>query len=649
MRYREDEKLLKDYATSGDVFETLVQLGSNVKQLRSTRSCAEFLIELKEIDSQCISDPNISILYLLHRNLQSLSSRVIKSTHIDSTYRTKLQERIQDQIRNITASVHTAARASLRALSVKRSDEASSEPQGSENEWASAINNGLKVYEIEPTLPDVLNIFEIFVEPLQSRFKYHFDSNRPTNRLDKPEWPLQHVAALLEQNHDFVLATFQQPLNEFASQKGLYAPHEFIRALLPMVRESMIRSTFAVVDDSSLLGHILDEIKRFDDTLRSEHSFRNRDLSRWPGLAGDVLTSQVFTSWLAFNDTFVKSRYHSIIAEEDAFEIKESVDPSSCDIAPNPSSLKIIDLFEASTKRSVPLEGLAHHHSFISSVQIVLLDSYLEKIRASTDAFDNLVNGFSGGFPSADVMGLNGLRRLCRQISGVSNVLAKLREWADDPFYIHDGVSGENESCFNQQIADYTDLKERIRLLIDSQIERELVQDLRTYLRLQTWSSDEAPLAGIATSNTSSPQLILFYVTIKSVFQYLTTVASPVFLHRVYISVASSLDRLLWTKLLLKNKFARRGALQLKRDLYEMWATFAPFVLRPEQGMRMMCDVLQILDSALSEEGNDKYKAIAAARSDDELRRANITILSRAEVHSVLDHLLFEHGYVDDR
>ena len=36
--------------------------------------------------------------------------------------------------------------------------------------------------------PLVLLPLEVMIRPLELRFKYHFDSDRPTNRLDKVRW-----------------------------------------------------------------------------------------------------------------------------------------------------------------------------------------------------------------------------------------------------------------------------------------------------------------------------------------------------------------------------------------------------------------------------------------------------------------------------
>ncbi|KAI3477503.1 hypothetical protein L1887_60787 [Cichorium endivia] len=38
---------------------------------------------------------------------------------------------------------------------------------------------------------------QCLVEPMLLRFRYHFDGDRSTNRLDKPEWYLSHIAALI--------------------------------------------------------------------------------------------------------------------------------------------------------------------------------------------------------------------------------------------------------------------------------------------------------------------------------------------------------------------------------------------------------------------------------------------------------------------
>lgn len=612
----------------------------DIAQLRSTRLCAEALIDLKELEEQVKECSDVRTLVSCHHRLQASSDSIATQVALSVEFREKLLNKARTQLQEIVDRIEVITSTSLEDIAHHEARDTVSVAELARS-WSEVLPDCLMVYELAIQLPDVINIFRSFVEPLRSRFRYHFESQRPTNRLDKPEWPLQHIIALIEQHQGFALTVFQPALNRAMSRYTLFAPHELIRALLPLIRDNAERTAQQTMTDSVLLDHLLSEVKRFDDVLRSDFGFRLRNLSRWPGLSQELLTDEIFEKWCSYGDSFAKSRYHAIIEEESAFEIIGEVDTTSRDIAPNRSSLKLIDLFEAMTRRYAALEGLSHHQSFVDTIQIVLLDSYLEKIKSSTDAFDELANGFSGGFPSADITGLPGLKRLCRQLSGVSTVMEKIIDWADEPFYIDMNDNKPEAGCFAAQLEGYSVLKERIQVLICSHVEREFSQELRPYVRSQSWASDQIPMTGIATTNTSSPHLIQFYETVNSFFHYLSTITSAAFLHKIYVAVSRSLDRLLWTSVISKNNFSRRGALQLKRDVYQMWATFAQFVLQPEPGMRIICDVLRLLDSVPIEEDVGQMSMIENAVSQDDLRRAGIAVLSNSEVQKVLNSRLF--------
>ena len=84
-----------------------------------------------------------------------------------------------------------------------------------------------------PLLP-----FEVLVRPLALRFRYHFEGDRPTNRIDKPEWFLAHLTGLITTYSVFLSDIVQPILSESADPliNPRDAVSEFITALLPIVR-----------------------------------------------------------------------------------------------------------------------------------------------------------------------------------------------------------------------------------------------------------------------------------------------------------------------------------------------------------------------------------------------------------------------------
>ncbi|KAK4946854.1 hypothetical protein LTR28_007744, partial [Elasticomyces elasticus] len=89
--------------------------------------------------------------------------------------------------------------------------------------------------------PVVLLPLEALVHPLSLRFDYHFAGDRPTNRLDKPEYFLNHITDLLDTYGLFVEDSMQPELLCYFRDSELSlnpcyidAMSAFVTALLPM-------------------------------------------------------------------------------------------------------------------------------------------------------------------------------------------------------------------------------------------------------------------------------------------------------------------------------------------------------------------------------------------------------------------------------
>jgi len=156
--------------------------------------------------------------------------------------------------------------------------------------------------------PLVLLPLQVMVRPLELGFKFHFDGDKPTNRLDRPEYFLSHVTdKLLNQYTDFMADSLQPILlDQFrGSSLALNAAYidataAFITALLPMVRAKILTILPKVSPQPQLLSHLVHEVMSFDATIREDWRYDggNGD-DGWRGLAYEVLaTDNWFATWL---------------------------------------------------------------------------------------------------------------------------------------------------------------------------------------------------------------------------------------------------------------------------------------------------------------------------------------------------------------
>ena len=128
--------------------------------------------------------------------------------------------------------------------------------------------------------PPVLLPLEVMVQPLALRFRYHFYGNKPTNRLDKPEYFLSHALDLLDQ-HNIFLSDYLQPIlddriraSEVAESTYTDSISAFITALLPLLKEKCLSLLPQLVHEPQLLSHFVHELMSFDTTLRETWLYR---------------------------------------------------------------------------------------------------------------------------------------------------------------------------------------------------------------------------------------------------------------------------------------------------------------------------------------------------------------------------------------
>ena len=192
--------------------------------------------------------------------------------------------------------------------------------QGSlEKEWVEGVQKLLELQEPELHARDsqdperawgedalVLLPLEVMAKPLELRFRYHFEGDRPTNKLDKPEYFLSHIIDLLN-TYDRFFAIYLQPiLGNFAKRNrtltSIYidSTSALITALLPMLRRKVFSLLPKIANQPQLLSHFIYELMNFDVSLREEWRYDGgNSVMGWKGLTWEVLVKKEwFSKWL---------------------------------------------------------------------------------------------------------------------------------------------------------------------------------------------------------------------------------------------------------------------------------------------------------------------------------------------------------------
>lgn len=153
--------------------------------------------------------------------------------------------------------------------------------------------------------PLVLLPLEVMIKPLALRFRYHFSGDRPTNRRDKPEFFLSHLADLLNMHEPFFYDNLQPVLYKHFKGSPLAlnpaymdSTSALITALLPMLREKLRELLPQVAKDPQLLSHVIHELMSFDTSLRDTWGYDGgRGAEGWKGVTSEILQTW-FDRWL---------------------------------------------------------------------------------------------------------------------------------------------------------------------------------------------------------------------------------------------------------------------------------------------------------------------------------------------------------------
>ncbi|KAL9101668.1 MAG: hypothetical protein Q9187_009212, partial [Circinaria calcarea] len=182
-----------------------------------------------------------------------------------------------------------------------------------EHEWAEGVERLLELQEPELNARErqddrntpgvdslVLLPLEVMVKPLELRFRFHFYGDRPTNRLDKPEYFLSHAIDLLN-TYDEFFAVYLQPIlrrhfkgsNLALNPTYIDSTSAFITSLLPMLRSKIDDLLPRIFRQPQLLSHLMHELMSFDQSLKDDWGYDGGcGPDGWKGLTWEVLVKK---------------------------------------------------------------------------------------------------------------------------------------------------------------------------------------------------------------------------------------------------------------------------------------------------------------------------------------------------------------------
>jgi RAD50-interacting protein 1 len=492
--------------------------------------------------------------------------------------------------------------------------------------WAEQAGLLLELQDAESTqartrgdVPVVLLPVETMIAPLAQRFRYHFYGERPTNRLDKPEYFLSHVLDLLDRQSEFIQEELQAVLDHRTEASGTVeevypdAISAFITGLLPMAVNKCLSLLPNIVSQPQLLSHLMNELMSFDDIIRESWNYNPvpGTFSSWKGLTWVVLDQHgYFEQWLKTEKDFALARYRTIRDASDSGDIDyEGVDSNQT--KPTKGTIRVNDLLETITHRYRRLMSFSQKMKFVIGIQISIFDDYHAHLHGSLQAY--LASSHTAGrllqgqYSKHEAFDERALATLCKVYGSAEYLERKMADWSDDVFFLElweelqerasmnsgsnatigkdlridevasktsttirpgevsNSYEADSGGLFDETARAYRRLKDSAENEIGRLLDINIREAVAAYARVDSWTS----MSSATVSTDPSPSVALerlLQVTLVLI-GFLSKVFARTALRRVVRHHCNTIQREILATVVLAHDFSAAGVAQLRRDL----------------------------------------------------------------------------------
>lgn len=498
----------------------------------------------------------------------------------------------------------------------------------------------------EASEPTILLPLSVMAGPLSQRFRYHFYGDKPTNRLDKPEYFFSHVLDLVGQFSSFI-SDYLQPILDRRLQHNdqldlVYtdAISSFITSLLPMVSAKCLSVLPSLTTQPQLMSHFVHELMSFDNTLLQSWAYAPfpGPLSERKGLTWDVLTKHgYFDTWLRLEKDFALLRYNKIIDDTESRSIDyDGVEEGRT--KPTKGAIRINDLLEKITERYRMLASFSQKMKFLIDIQLAIFDkyhAYLYEHFRTYQAQSHTAGRLAAGAVSAgEALGLPGLESLVKIFGSAEYLERKMTDWSDDVFFLElweelqDRASqntGNNRSVgrglsveevaaktsssirnvdemlesdggalFDETAGAYRRLRESSEAEIVRLLQVNARNSLKAFQALGVWASLSTTVSD-PTQISPSSALDSFSQIMTPLLQFLAKASAPTSLRRVAKQLCHTIQEDIYDRLLLRNNFSAAGANQLKRDVIAICSIIDSSLRMPGESERHLIKLYEAM------------------------------------------------------
>ncbi|KAF8649759.1 hypothetical protein AX16_005526 [Volvariella volvacea WC 439] len=619
---------LSDEETQPTLLEDIETLHRNLKELESVKGYLQIIERTLRLSEAAIqqfrSSTVISVATL--QGYQSLQDFVLKVSKACSTvgdgagqqelHLVKFLQRILDKTWiNIKGVLSSALLTASEKLGWPMAVDYASAKPPDRNTFEKAFLDLLTLQSLGSKIGVTQSISEkpglyplqTLVQAVSMRFKYHFEGDRNTNRIDKPEWYFTNILNVIHEQKNFMDSIIQVFISS-TEYRAINAWREFTYLSLPLLVRKLKNTIPKILSHPSLLAHTVYQALSFDAAVIEEgfviqgtsaitDATKDSGSDTWPGISETILGHKPwFDAWVAGERKFAEDQYHEAISSTDAWSIvDDSSENQPHNLKTTNSARRLKALVEQVTDRYSPLPRLDQRIEFLTVVQLPLLDAYRGRIAASLDAFEtlssSLVRAVPGALPIALgggddttvkvdtgrlTSGVEGVQRLCKALVSAKFVSEAMGEWGEDllflelwtevnrtdlfrkkiegnalvPALTRSSETPPSDMLFDSLLAQYQQLIRRSEEIIVHQVCAELEGVIKAHLNAAMRDTDH--------EDTAVSQTLLIPVALLSThLTYLRSTLLENIVTNMYRRIASRLsDHLLQRQILYRGQFS---------------------------------------------------------------------------------------------
>lgn len=472
-------------------------------------------------------------------------------------------------------------------------------PQGEDLELLLLTCQSFRLFELITLGSDKSGskMIEMLTSSMAAQFHFHFSLDKPTNRLDKPEWALDYMMSVIEEHYDFITELDQLiPSN---------LPELFIRSLINTIKERFMVQKSAIMD-SLLLPVVVESVVSFSEQLCGD---KYQYLT-----ACQELLSIFLQSDKEIEDWIVMEKSRILDAYDDAFNSL----PVSCQYS---NIEPIVDFLQGHFNYLRSLSVPQFQSLLLVKVTIPCLERVLQKIEFDIPAFLS---------KPSDVQQCAEIHNCCSALKSMIGV-----EWGEDLAMITLANTDHCKSLFtfDPSLKVGTVFWRAVDELVS--IESQCRERIYGYLRdssvslLTRWSSamHYSKLTFDDLNNNNLPDsLRQALVDIPSRCSIIRDHLRPESLFlEMFTRFAHDLTEIVFSKLIIRNYFTKAGAAAFAHHLKVIDSVLLKVAVLPEQDTMQggkLADCVLLLTLPEEEGGTRSAMVLKRLLQNDKLQEA---------------------------